>query len=313
MKKSLKALLCLLALAMLSGCGRQTDPSSQTEGGAESNFVSESGLGSVQWTAKDFTPPGETEVSLWAGEYVPWNFSASSEAENLTHLNHGVCGELFWSLNQRQGASETEDEYILEICDTVSMEYTVKQFSLPDMGLSGAHGYLLQGMDFIDRDHYAFRWQSYEQNGNETFRQTADQIIYTNLAGEVQALDLLTLYPEMEIEQDELTGFPRVQSMNFCCDGRGNIGVQIQRESGCAFYLFDQKGFLLLSYKGSEKQQTIDPLRTRDGELILPVYDSSEKSYEFLWADTETGEMRSMAKMEAPSPLYYPSVRHAGR
>ena len=54
MKKSLKALLCLLALAMLSGCGRQTDPSSQTEGGAGSNFVSESGLGSVQWTAKDF-------------------------------------------------------------------------------------------------------------------------------------------------------------------------------------------------------------------------------------------------------------------
>ncbi len=303
MKKSMKALLCLLALAMLSGCGRQTDPSSQTESGAESNFVSESGLGSVQWTAKDFTPPGETESALWAGEYVPWNFSTSSEAENLTHLNHGVCGELFWSLNQRQGASETEDEYILEICDTVSMEYTVKQFSLPDMGLSGAHGYLLQGMDFIDRDHYAFRWQSYEQNGDETFRQTADQIIYTNLAGEVYALDFLALYPEMEIVQDEVTGFPCVQFMDFCCDGKGNIGVQIRRESGGAFYLFDQNGGLLLSYQGNVNQQLADTLRTPDGELVLPVYDGSVKSYEFLWADAETGEMHSLIRTEAPSPF----------
>lgn len=303
MKKSLKALLCLLALAMLSGCGRQTDPSSHSDCETEAKPESESGLGSVQWTAEGFTPPGETDSSLWAGEYLPWNFSASSQAGNISYLDHGVCGELFWSLGERQETGEAEDNYILEICDTTGMEYTVKQFSLKDIGLSGADGYLLTGMDFIDRDHYVFRWRGYEQEQNEIFRRTADQIIYTNLAGEVQALDLLALYPEMEIEQDEMTGFPRVQSMNFCCDGRGNIGVQIQRESGCAFYLFDQKGLLLLSYKGNEKQQTIDPLRTRDGELILPVYDSSEKSYEFLWADTETGEMRSMAKMEAPSPF----------
>ena len=301
MKKNMKALLYLLALTILSGCGRQADPPSQADSGTES--APESGPDSLQWTAKSFAPPEVAESPLWAGEYVPWDFGASSETENITCLDHGVWGELFWSLNQRQETGEAEDNYILEICDTASMEYTVKQFSLTDIGLSGAYGYLLSGVDFIDRDHYAFRWQSYEQNGDEAFRQTADQIIYTNLAGEVYALDFLALYPQMEIEQDQMTGFPRVQFMDFCCDGKGNIGVQIRRESGGAFYLFDQSGWLLLSHQGNVNQQLADTLRTPDGELVLPVYDGSGKSYEFLWADAESKKMCSLAKMEASSPF----------
>mgnify|MGYP002423340005 CR=1 FL=1 len=309
MKKTVKALLYILTVAMLSGCGGQTDPSSQPESGSKSVFEAESGLGSAQWTTKGFDPPGETESALWAGKYEPWNSSdsASSEAESIIHLDHGVCGELLWVLNQRLATGEAEDTYILEICDTTDMEYTVKQFTPEDIGLSGAPGYLLAGMDFIEQGQYVFRWQSYErsceQDQDEIFCQTADQIIYTNLADEVYALDLQALYPEMELEQDEMTGFPRVQMMNFLCDGRGNIGIQIRKESDCAFYLFDQKGFLLLSHKGTGMQQMMKPLRTPNRELVLPVYDSSEKKYEFLWADTEAGEMRSIAVVEAPSPF----------
>lgn len=53
---------------------------------------------------------------------------------------------------------------------------------------------------------------------------------------------------------------------------------------------------MILEYRGEKLQTVEEPLRTREGELVFPVWDSRNRRFEYLWADTEGGEMRSLAR-----------------
>lgn len=52
---------------------------------------------------------------------------------------------------------------------------------------------------------------------------------------------------------------------------------------------------MILEYRGERFQIVMKALRTREGDLIFPVWDSRNRRFEYLWADTEGGEMRSLA------------------
>lgn len=308
MKKTITSLFCILAVTALSACSSQADKPSQAE--QETMSETESGSSPAQWKTEGFATPGETDTdtSLWAGEYLPWESqdNAGSAANSLIRLDYGVCGNLFWHFGTESRTDGLvqhgpEGKYILEIYDTTRKEYTVKRFSPEELGLENELGFL-DGMDLIDRDHYMFRWLEYEQDQDDMYRQTADKMVYTNLAGEIHITDLWETYLENGIEQEELTILPLVQSLNCRCDGKGNTYTMTQKGSGgFTFYLFDPNGLLLLKHGEDRLQMTVEPLRTPDGELILPVYNSAEKIYEFLWADTAAGELRSIGQMEASS------------
>lgn len=293
-----------LLLALLTGCGRPEDISSLPDGAGEA----------AQWRTEGFAQPGkpEEEQAFWTEQYLPWEHrSQGAGTEELACVDFGVCGELFWHLGREQG---DEEQYILEIYDTDNGEAAVKRFSLGELGVEAGLG-VLDSMDMIDREHYVFRWADYElcselcsgqnsaHSGEGMYRQSADRMIYTDLAGDIQAVDLRERYLEKEILQEELMETRVMSHINWRCDGKGNICVIAIKENGCfGMYLFEKNGELLLEYEGTPRQQPVDPLRTPEGELILPIYDENGKCYEFLWMDAEEGELRCLARMETSYP-----------
>lgn len=304
MKKKISVLLVSLVLTILSGCGQPGDvtppPESETEGEA------------AQWKTEGFATPGklENEQIYWTDQYLPWEHKSQDSADEpkeRSSLDYGVCGELFWNLGKERGADEVdvlgpEAEYVLEIYDTVGGECAVKRFSPGELGLEGNLGYL-DSMDMLDEEHYVLRWVDWEQDEEGMYSQTVDSMIYTDLADNLRIADVREIYLEKGIYQEASAEQRTWQSLNWRCDGKGNICVIDYKEDGSrGFYLFDQSGEILLEFEGTSKQNLVDPLRTPGGELILPVYDETEKCYEFLWADAAAGELRSLARMETPIP-----------
>lgn len=283
----------VLLLALLTGCGQPEDIPSWPE-------TEEA----VQWRTEGFAAPEklEEEQAFWTGRYLPWEHKSQTSdggEEELGHVDSGVCGELFWHFSR---VRESEREYVLEIYDASSGEHTVKRFSQGELGLEGELCFPAD-MDMIDREHYVFRWVNYEQDEEGMYHQTMDGMVYTDLAGDLQTADFRENYLEKGIDQERITEQPSRWGINWRCDGKGNICVINQKENGCAeFYLFDRDGEILLEYEGTREQQLVEPLRTPDGELILPVYDSVEKCYEFLWADAAEGELRPLAQMKTFIP-----------
>lgn len=299
MKKICIGLLVGFMLMALFGCGRLEDAPLETKAEADP----------VRWKTEGFALTGgvEEEQSLYAGEYLPWEHGSSGgETAQLSRLDFGVCGKAFWYLgrewSQEPGAKA---EYTMENYDTVSGELTVKRFSPEELGLEGKLG-LLYGMDRPDEGTYVFRWVDFEQDESGLYRQSVDEMIYTDFAGSLKVVDLRETYLEKEIYQEEFTEQPVPQFLNWRCDGAGNICVIDYREDGAfCFYLFDQNGESLLESEGTAEQWLVEPLRTPEGDLIFPVYTNEGKGYEFLWADAQGRKLRSLGRMETS----YPDIR----
>lgn len=304
MKKCALALLLSFMLTVFSGCGEPADASSPEEGAAD--VSSSAGEENISWLQEGFTAPGELETgnALWAGQYLPIKHSAA-EGEDLYCVDSGVCGRLFWYLCQSRDAEKNaEAEYVLEIYDTAAGKSTVKRFTPKEMGLSDGLGFLI-GMDMPDEAHFMFRWAGYEQDSEEMYLQTQDKMIYTDLAGNFRIADLWNVCLERGIlQQTAPRELPLVQEVDWRCGKDGSICVLKggNDNGGFQIFLFDRNGELLLEKAGTETQQLASSLRTSGGELIFPVYDSAQKCYEFLWADTNGKELRSIARVEASSP-----------
>lgn len=299
MRKYVIFMLPYLTLMFLSGCSQLTDMPSQTEPEE-----------SVQRSTEGFAVEGklEEEETFWAGQYLPWEHkdrNSDAKAEELICLDSGVCGKSFWYLGREESMElGAKVEYTLEIYDTVSGQSTIKQFTPGELGLEGELGYL-DSMDMLDEKHYAFRWVDYELDEKGLYCQNMDQIVYTGLEGDFLGVDLMESYLEKGFYQKDFTEQPSLQVLNWCCDGKGNICVTDYKETGKFLVcLFGPSGEELLEYEGTAEQQVVEPLRTPEGELIFPVYDSTGKGYEFLRADTVEREMYSLVCMEAS----YPSI-----
>lgn len=304
MKKPVTTLALSFVLAILSGCG-QTKP--DVPSGASV------AVEDAPWRTEGLAAWGEqtAEQAFWVGQYLPWEHKSQTAGAEMHYEDSGECGELFWWFGEEAGAGETSTwssgkEYILEIYDTVSGETKTKRFTPRDLGLENEIC-VLDSVDLLDSGHYVIRGMGYELDEEGVCRQTVDRMIYTDLAGDIQTADFLEIYLEKGIEKErtnvteEFKGLPLVQEISWHCDGKGNFCVvtnKKERGSGL-FWLFDRNGEILLEYEGTTRQQFADPLRTRDGELILPVYDWEESCYEFLWADVSEGELRSLGRMES--------------
>lgn len=301
MKKNVTVLLLCLELIILSGCVRATDMPFQPEAEGEN----------AQWKTEGFVAPGELgkEQIFWSGQYLPWEHKSQTPvgSEELGFTDSGVCGELIWYFGTELGADGMgvwgpEGEYIIEIYDTTNGECMVKRFTPGDLGLEGKEGYL-NGMDMLDGEHYMFRWVEFEQNEEGMYHQTVDRMVYTDLVGDTHTVDLWEVYLEKGIRREVFTELPTMETINCRCDGNGNSYViKYEENGGFVFYLFNKSGEILLEHEGALGQQQVKPLRTQDGELILAVYDSSERCYEFLWVNRLDGELRSLVRMEASRP-----------
>lgn len=305
MKKCAVLLPVFFILLFLFGCGGPADAPSPT---ADMPHQTESET--MMWHQEGFAVPGEPEDDqvLWAGQYLTVTHtdrSTDAGVEELSCLDFGVCGDVFWYLctNREKTGRGAGAEYFLELYDVVSGESAIRRFSPSQIGLTGENGFF-ESMDMPDQEHCVFRWLDYEQDEKGMYRQTQDKMVYADSAGDFQAVDFREIYLEKGIDRvEEPTELPLVKSIDWCSDGKGNICVVSHKDDGSfQICLFEQSGELLLEQEESEAAFSAGPLRTSAGELIFPVYDDREKSYEFLWADVEEKQMRSLLRTDTPFP-----------
>ena len=295
--KKVIILLSFIVLTAFSGCGQ----------GAGQPSLSET-QEVVDWKTEGFAAPEELKVEqvLWAGQYLPWEHESGTSADGvgeLSYLDSGVCGEVFWyfgvePIADGESALEPDRKYVLEIYDTIRGESIYKSFSPEELGLE-APG-LFDSMDMMDREHFVLRWAGYGQNEEGMYHQTADCMVYTDLAGELQTADFRKTYLDKGLIGEQFTELPLLKVLDWGCDSKGNIYVTDPANDSTRFYLLDKSGELLLEHKVTGDSGLVALLRTPEGELILPVYE--ENSYAFLWVDTEGRELRPLVRIETTKP-----------
>ena len=279
--KVFPVLAYLMLSAVLIGCAGKDEPPIRTEEQP------------AQWKTQGFViskDEGE-DRELNIQQYLPWRHEAvfDSEGDEVRYcLDSGVCGELVWWLN-RVADPEKRRELVLEIYDVIPGECMVKRFTYEQLGLEDDSGQL-RAMDMIDKDNYVFQWVETERDDEGyPIRRTTDRRIYTDLE-EVHTVDLCASYRERGLEDVSLA--------DGNCDGRGNTYVLASQKKGERYtnvYFFDRDGNPILEYQGEPSQTVQEPVRTPEGELIFPVWDSQNRQMEYFWADTEGGKMRSLA------------------
>lgn len=306
MKKRILAVLLLPVLALLSGCGGEDASQS---GSGQADMPSSAGGEAVQWKTEGFSAPGEIQEgqTLWAEEYQDWEKESgfSAGGKKLIYLDEGASGELFWRFSveeNEEGVSAAERKYALEIYDTTAGEWTVRQFTQADLGLESQEGSLID-MDCLDREHYVFRWVDFEKDAEGMYRQSADCMVYTDLAGESRTVEMGEAFREKGIvPEPEAAEQHSLYSFDWCSDGRGCICAGRWDNGSYAFCLFDADGKFLMESKAVTGWGPVSPLRTEGGELVFAVYDDSGKCYDFLWADTEKAAFVSLAQVAAAAP-----------
>lgn len=306
-KSIFNIMVCFLLCGAVAGCGKEeAGQTVQTEQPAQAEHTEQTEQ-SARWKTQGFaiSKDAEKDGELNVREYVLWEHDAAlsaGEGKVVSFIDSGSCGELIWKLSgvREQGSHR---EWMLEIYNAFTGESTVKKFSYEELGLENTDG-MLKGMDLIDRDHYVFQWveAEYDDEGYVS-RWTADRRIYTDLAGEAYSVDLWPGYLEAGLVDGD-TGNNLWEGK---CDGKGNIYVLASRgkQGYESVHLFDRSGKMILEYRGEQFQAVQEPLRTREGELIFPVLDSQNRQLEYLWADTEKGEMRSLAREDTFSTNIY--------
>lgn len=290
-------LLCLTA----GGCGRQE------------NQETESADQPVFWKTEGFAAPGELETGLeyYAENYERWD-AAQGERETYPYdVASGACGELFWNLSQGE-TKGADTRLLLTIYDAKDGSCKSREFTPSELGLSGETG-VLQDMDMPDPGHILLRWGEYEQDGEGLYHQTADRMAYVDLMITEEGFDLalsgsgsddpsagrdfLETYLEKGILQDKPSELPLCQQFQWKGDRNGGFCIYSPER----LFLFGSTGDLWLEDEGDSGRQFSEPLQTREGQLIVPVYNEGS-GYEFLWADAEAKELRSLARIEAESP-----------
>ncbi|MCM1025359.1 MAG: ABC transporter substrate-binding protein [Roseburia sp.] len=304
MKKLFSCFLFLYGcIFCLTGCGKE-------------DAAVNSGESSVpvrDWKQEGFAVLGEVteEQGFWAQEFIAWEHREVVVDPQTEKLDDGVRlievgaldGKVYRLNTVMRPPRGRAVRWILEIYDTASMQAEVREFTPEDLGLQeeGKDCFLV-GMDLIDAESYVFQWTEIDENEEGlNYYQSADKRVYSNLQGEAAAVDLWGTCLEQGIFKEEYNDYVWIPSGSCVCDGAGNTYVR-GGESGYGYRrlaAFDREGKLLLTYGVSEEETFEEPLRTEAGELIYPVYNMRKKYYELLWADVETGEMKSLATFES--------------
>lgn len=244
----------LAAMAVMTGCGKSGNTSVEEQPPAD-------------WKTEGFAAPEELKVEqvLWAGQYLPWEHETGTSADGvgeLSYLDSGVCGEVFWNFGAEpiadgESALEPDRKYVLEIYDTIKGEAIFKSFSPEELGLEMPG--LFDSMDMMDREHFVFRWAGYGQNEEGMYCQTADSMVYTDLAGELQTADFRKTYLDKGLIEEQFTELPLLNALNWGCDGRGNVYVITPADGSTMIYLLDKSGKLLLEHKLTEGLGFVTP------------------------------------------------------
>lgn len=300
-------LLLFGCIIYMAGCGKDSADAGSQEQSAPP----------VGWKQEGFAVSGEVEEEqeFWVQEFIPWGHEeviVDSETEklyddSLTFSAGPLNGKIYRLSTVWQPPYAKAVRWILEIYDTETMQTAVREFTPEQLGQSEVDkDYFLVDMDLVDAENFVFQWTESDRDEKSRMHQTANKIIYSDLQGNTAVTELWDTCLEKDIFQEEYADYLVIPSGNCVCDGAGNIYIRAGKTK-YGYYsrlaAFDREGNLLLDYLGSQEQIVEEPLRTETGELIYPVYDMQKKSYCFMWADVQTGEMKLLASFDSSNRI----------
>ena len=293
MKIYRRLIAILMCLLFLSGCGSK-----------ESEEVEEhQALPAVDWKTNGFAVSGEVvdEQELWAEQYIPWThddvtFNEQKESVQTWWIPDMSYGDKIYRLNVITEQNQFSPlRCLLEIYDTSSMEISVTEITLDQLGLQGVEEYyLLTSMDVIGDRTYVFQVRDYIQDEEGITRLAADRLHYLEPEGMVEQAELLPLYAEQGILDIDYSGIS-LDEASCLCDADGNIYVM---DAGMRkLWILDREGNLLLTWKCSDGENMSAPMKTAEGELIYPVWSNRDQATRLVWFDLSAGQEYLLAEL----------------
>ena len=300
-------ILLILCVCLLTSCGKaQQDLQEKTQ----AEII-------VNWRETGFVASEEVseEQGLWVQECILWDYDdyaidPETEVivtdEDLSHVRANN-GKIYRVNTVRNHLYADPIRWIIDELDTETMESRTREITFDQLGQEkrkNTYAYMV-GMDVVDDEEFVFQWIEIEKNEQMMFRQTVNRMIYSNLSTRISAIDLLDIYLQREVVPDEIEE-QLVIPQGYCvCDSDGNTYARASKsENGYTKLLvFDRTGQVTLEYHCNEKQEIGDPMRMDTGEIVVPVHDSQEKIYFFLWADTSGGQMREVGRLNCSEQI----------
>lgn len=325
MKKILCAMsVFMLAALLLAGCGKDGGEQEKTGGWEQNTALSE-------WQKKGFQVSENVEegIELWTDRFIPWDHREllkDPDKEQLYVMSNysdvKICDGKIYRLEMIFHSDRERARTVLEVFDTAVGTGTSQEISAEVMGVELEEGAVLYAMDVIDGDHFVFEYVKTERNEENQFRPVFCKMVYTDLKGSGETVDLLPALVEKGLLSEDFSQVnPLLVLADFRCDGRGNVYLATNNRGmgNSDFYVFSRDGKSLTEYQGDVSKYVGEPLRTQEGDMIYGIYDREESGYRFCWVDTAAGELRTLCQVAGRqniqrllamqgSDLYYQSL-----
>lgn len=285
-------LVSIVAIVLLlSACDRSS---------VKSDEVS-TAVAPVMWKAEGFKVNDEVieKQELWVDRHIRWehaNVHWDEETEDVFGINEaktvGNCLYRFYPIIQQPEAVPVRG--IMECLDTISMENSITLYTSEQMGIEDENKGVIVGFDVLDKDKFTIQLLNYTYNDSEKFTPKINELIHINGNGENKETNLLPVYLEKGICLEEYNYW--LLEGECVCDASGNSYVRSKNSE--KLYVLDVDGNLIIEYECPENGQLQLPMKTDDGELFYPCYDSRMKKTDILWVDTQNRKVEMLASIK---------------
>lgn len=289
MKIHMQCGILFLSVILLAGCNRR-EP------------VAEESVYGRDWRTNGFNISEDIseEQSLWVKSYTAWNHEAAQwdkkDREMVSVIESGVLGEKIYRFYFIAESSEgLPAQGILECYDTSVMTETTTGFLTEQMGMESTSGNFVVDMDMTGDQAGVLQVVEYGVNESGQFLQKSNRMVYFDQTGVIQQAELLPVYLENGVSQEE---YKTILLTGEClCDGAGNSYVRSGSDVNPYRYLhiIDREGKYLMEWRGTEREEIGDPMKTPEGELIFPVYNREDGKTRLVWYNVEDGQPHTLA------------------
>lgn len=280
-------LTCICTALLFNGCisaGKQTLPAD------ESNETS--------WIDRGFeySESVVNERILYPVSFSPL-FKSDPDTESgdtVEILSEGASNNIFWQSKKTISLINSSISYTISVYNTDNGDEVQKSFLPEKYGLSTENGYLIDIKPYNDR--FVICWADFDTDADGLYRQISERFIITDFLETYSEFDLFPEFCEAGILTDKSDSKPYFGGFAWGIFKDENIYVIDSASEEPIFYVFSKEGNLLLSYRKSKDQNIGLPFLTFWDNIILPVYNKTDGSYEFYLVDIESREFRSFGR-----------------
>jgi len=280
----------LLLVISLAGCGRQEEVSEEMHG----------------WKAIGFHAPEKTEEAreIWPVKYDAWNMDGIALDDSGEYAYARTAPKTWkhksYCLYSIYGAQASEPlRWAMVIYDADAMQYETRIITDKQLGLLQEDGQRKRGnlidVDWVDAEHYVFQWVEVSK-GEETYAQTADQRIFTDLNGNVTTVEVFDFCKERQYDAPEGREASFVPAASCVCDDRGYLYGFAAKEGKQVLWVTDAKGELVMECKITSEWVCRDFLRTEEGDIIY-LFNGEGNRQILSWVDVEGQKLSTVSEL----------------